>query len=330
MLKSLRIGLVLAASVAWAGVALAAEKVSISMSTGVNQVPSVVAKAKGFFTEEGIEIDLKPVGRGGIAIEAVASGSINFAESSHAAFFSAVAKDIPLQGVGIVSRGFFGRLIASKELGDMKSLEDFKGKRVGTQVGSGMHMIVQMLLEQKGLKDEDLGITNVRTRDMPAAMATGGTFDAVIGWDPHMERIVQAGNGVEILSTGDFMKLAGITYPFILSTTKDYLENNKDTVQGVVNAYAKAHKFIRENPEEALNIYYEDLKASGSKLDQPTVKQMMFDVERFGGAAVTDEDWKDLPATAAFLKKVGRIKVDIDVESIMHREFGDKAEAALK
>jgi len=330
MFRLLRIGVALALSVACSSFVLAADKVSISMSTGVNQVPSIVARAKGFFNEEGIDIDLKPVGRGGIAIEAVASGSINFAESSHTAFFSAVAKGIPLEGVGIVSRGFFGRMIATKEHANLKSLEDFKGKRVGTQVGSGMHMVVQMLLEQKGLKDEDLGIRNVRTRDMPVAMATGGTFDAVIGWDPHMERIVQNGYGVEIIGTGDFMKLAGITYPFILSTTKDYLENNKDTVQGVVNAYAKAHKFIRENPEAALNIYYEDIKATGSKLDEPTVKQMMFDVDRFGGVAVTDEDWKDLPATAAFLLKVGRIDTAIDVESIMHREFGDKAEAALK
>jgi len=255
---------------------------------------------------------------------------VQFAESSHTAFFSAVSKGLPLHGVGIVSRGYFGRLIAANKHAGLKTLEDFKGMRVGTQVGTGMHMIVQMLLEKKGLTGDDLGITNVRVRDMPAAMVSGDTFDAVIGWDPGMERIVQAGHGKQILSTGDFMKLAGITYPFILSTTSANLEANAGTVQGVVNAYAKAHKFIRDNPEDALKVYFEHLKTTGSKLDESTAKQMMFDVERFGGVAVTDADWQDLPATAQYLLKAGRIKNPLELDKIIHKEFGEKAEAAVK
>jgi ABC-type nitrate/sulfonate/bicarbonate transport system substrate-binding protein len=321
---------VLALSLLSAGSAVAAEKVAIGMSTGVNQVATVVGKAKGYFAEEGIDVDLKPVNRGAIAIEAVAGGSIQFAESSHTSFFSAVAKGLPLEGVGVVSRGFFGRMIASNANADLKTLEDFKGKRVGTQVGTGMHMVIEMLLEKKGLTDESLGISNVRVNDMPAAMATGDTFDAVIGWDPAMERIVQSGYGKEVISTGDFMELAGITYPFILSTTSDYLKANPDTVQGVVNAYAKAHKFITSNPDEALKIYYEYLKTTGAELDEPTVKQMMFDVERFGGVAFTDADWQDLPATTQYLLKQGRIKTALDLDKIIHRDIGEKAEAAVK
>jgi len=321
---------VVALSLLSAGSAVAAEKVAIGMSTGVNQVPTVVGKAKGFFAEEGIDIELKPVNRGAIAIEAVAGGSIQFAESSHTSFFSAVAKGLPLEGVGVVSRGFFGRLIASNANADLKTLEDFKGKRVGTQVGTGMHMVIEMLLEKRNLTGESLGISNVRVNDMPAAMATGDTFDAVIGWDPAMERIVQSGYGKEVISTGDFMEMAGITYPFILSTTSDYLNANPDTVQGVVNAYAKAHKFITANPDEALKIYYEYLKTTGAELDEPTVKQMMFDVERFGGVAFTEADWQDLPATTQYLLKEGRIKAELDLDKIIHREIGEKAEAAVK
>lgn len=323
---ALAIGVLLFSSV----LAVAADKVIISMATGVNQVPSVIGKAKGFFAEEGVDLEIKPVGRGNIAIEAVTSGSIQFAESSHTAFFSAVAKGLPLQGVGVVSRGYFGRLIAANKHSNLKTLEDFKGKRVGIQVGTGIHMVIQMILEKQGLTDADLGLTNVRVRDMPAAMGSGDAFDAVIGWDPSMERIVQSGFGTEILGTGDFMKLAGITYPFILSTSTAFLEKNPDVVQSVVNGYAKAHKFIRENPDEALNIYYEYLKTAGTKLDEATVKQMMFDVDRFGGAALTEEDWKDLPTTANFLFKIGRIKTELDLSKIVHDEFGKNAEAALK
>ena len=39
---------------------------------------------------------------------------------------------------------------------DLKTFADFKGKHVGTQVGTGMHMVLQMLLEREGMSEEDL------------------------------------------------------------------------------------------------------------------------------------------------------------------------------
>jgi NitT/TauT family transport system substrate-binding protein len=310
--------------------AIAQDKVAIGMSIGVNQVPTIVAKAKGFFKQEGIDVDLKPVGRGGIAIEAVAAGSLQFAESAHAPFFAAIDKGIPLHGVAVAARGFYGRMIASNANANLKSLEDFKGKRVGTQVGTGMHAVIQMLLERKGLKDSDLGITNIRVSDMPAAMATGKTFDAVIGWDPAMQRIIKGGFGKEVISVEQFMKLAEVTYPFILSAKKDYVDANPSIVQRVVNAYAKAHKFARENKEETLKIYLADLRSTGNKLDEETVRLMTYDVNRFGGPAINDLDMKDNVATLAFMLKQKQLRGKLDLTKVLSLEFGKKAEAALK
>lgn len=304
--------------------------VAIGMSTGINQVPTIVGKAKGYFKEEGIDIVLKPVGRGAIAIEAVAGGSLQFAESAHAPFFAAIDKGIPLHGVAVAARGFYGKMIASNANANLKTLEDFKGKRVGTQVGTGMHTVVQMLLERKGLKESDLGITNIRVNDMPAAMAAGKTFDAVIGWDPGMQRIIKGGFGKQIISAQQFMEMAEITYPFILSGKKDYVDANPKIVQGIVNAYAKAHKFARENKDETLKIYLADLRSTGNKLDEETVRLMTYDVDRFGGPAFNATDMKDNVATLEHLVKHKRIKNKLDLSKIISTEFGKKAEAALK
>ncbi len=320
------VGLAMAA----APLASAQTKVAIGMSSGVNQVPSLVAKAKGYFKDEGIDIEIKPLSRGSVAIEAVAGGSLQFAESSHTAFFSALNKGLPLIGVAVAARGYYGKLIAANRNANLKKLEDFKGKRIGTQVGTGMHMVLLMLLEKNGLKEGDFEITNIRVRDMPAAMGTSDTFDAVLGWEPGMQRIVQAGRGKEIISAKQIEEMAEITYPFILSTTQDYYKNNKKTVQGVVNAYAKAHKFIRENPEEAVKIYKDFLDGTGANLDADTVRVMMFDTDRFGGVSFTEADWKDLPATTAYLVKTNKLKAAPDLSKVIDREIGDKAEASIK
>src|SRR5262245_57961259 len=176
-------------------VALAQVKVAVGMANGVNQVPSLVAAQQGFFKEEGLDVDIKPVARGSLAVEAIVAGSMQFAEVSDVVLFSAVDKGIPLVAIGAGSRGFTGKMVGAPSLGPVKSLADLKGKRIGIQVGTGVHGVFLILLQKEGLSESDFRISNLRVTDMPTAMASQGTFDAVFGWDPMMTRIVQSGNG---------------------------------------------------------------------------------------------------------------------------------------
>lgn len=318
------------AVIAMFGPAGAADKVAIGMSSGLNQVPSLVAAAKGYFKEQGLDVELKPVARGAVAIEGVSGGSLQFAESAHVPFMAAVAKGVPLIAVGIAARGFYGKLVAAPKNANLKTLADFKGKKIGTQVGTGMYTVIQMLMEQQGLKPEDFKITNLRVVDMPAAMASpSNDFDAVIGWEPGMQRIVQGGHGKVIITPKEIEDMAQITYPFMLTTTRDYYAKNAAIVQKVLNAYAKAHKFARENKDETVKIYVAEVAKRGGKLTPEDTGVMLYDTARFGGPAINAMDMKDIVATRGYLLKKGIIKGLAEPEQIMDRNFGQKAEAGL-
>ncbi len=308
----------------------AGDKITIGMSAGINTVPSLVAEHNGYFKQEGLDVELKPLARGGLAIKAVAAGSMQFSESAHVPFFAAVSRGVPLVAVGVVARGFYGKLIASNKNANLKTLADFKGKRIGSQMGTGMFTIVRMLLEKQGLKESDFKFSNLRVVDMPAAMENSDNFDAVIGWEPGMRRIVNAGKGKVVISAKQFEDMAGITYPFLLTTTPTYLKDHADVVQKVVNAYAKADKYISSHHDDAVKIYQAEIKRRGGNLSKDDIEAMLFDVDRYGGAAFTAGDWKDLPATRDYLLKIGQIKTKLDLNKIIDKSFGDKAEAALK
>ncbi|MGE8942225.1 ABC transporter substrate-binding protein [Leptospira interrogans] len=320
----------LGALAALPSVALAQSKITVGMASGVNQVPSLVAAQEGFFKDEGLDVELKPVVRGNLAVEAIVAGSMQFAEVSDVVLFTAIDKGIPLVAIGAGSRGFTGKMVGSPELGDIKSLADLKGKRIGMQVGTGVHGVFLNLVKKEGLKESDFQISNVRVTDMPTAMASKGTFDAVLGWDPMMQRIVQGGNGKEIISAKQFQDLAEITYPLILVADKSYIEKNRDTVQRFINAYAKAHKWIRANPDGALKIFSKTVRDAGSALDDATIKTMMFEVDKFPGVNFIDTDAKELGGTRDFLAEAGTIKSKLDLSQILDKSFGDKAEAAIK
>jgi NitT/TauT family transport system substrate-binding protein len=332
MVKRL-IGIVLVAFlIAWdAGSFSRAEdiKVAIGMAGGVNQVPSLVAKAKGFFKEEGLDVDVKALPRGSIAIDALQNGSLQFAEAANGGFFHAVDKGVPLVAFGVGSRGYTGKLLVSNKNAGMKKLTDLKGKHLATQVGTGMHTILLMLFEKQGLNAADFNITNLRVVDMPTAMATSDNIDAVLGWEPSIQRIVQSGKGKVLLSSGQLADMAGITYPFLVVTTPTYAKEHPDIVQKLMNGYAKAGKYIAAHHDEAVQIYLDEIKRRGAKLSEADIRVMLFDdVDRFGGGtAFSKADMGDLSSTLAFMEKTHLLKTKIDLGKVLIPRFGEKAMA---
>lgn len=311
--------------------ASATDKIVIGMSAGINTVPSLVAEHEGYFREQGLDVELRPLARGGDAIKALSAGSLQFSESAHVPFMAAIDRGVPLTAVGVAARGFYGKLVASTANANLKTLADFKGKHIGTQMGTGMFTIVLMLLEKQGMKQSDFNFTNLRVVDMPAAMETNSAnLDAVLGWEPGMRRIVNAGKGKVIVTAKQFEEMAGITYPFLLTTTQQYRKDHPDIVQKVVNAYEKADKYIGSHHEDAVQIYVAEIKRRGGNLSEDDVRAMLFDVDRYGGVAFSAADMKDLPTTRDYLVKIGQLKSNLDLNAIIDTSFGAKAEAATK
>lgn len=311
--------------------ASAQDHVTVAMASGVNQVTSLVAAEKGYFKQQGLDVTRKPIARGNLAVGALASGQIQFGEVSDVVFFSAVSKGIPLVALGAASRGFTAKMIGRPDHKPVKSLADMKGEHIGIQVGTGVHGVFLRLIEQLGLKPTDFKISNIRVVDMPAAMASKPPkFDAVMGWDPMMSRIVQAGNGKEIISAAAFQTMANITYPLLLVANKDYVAKHHDIVQKFVNGYAMADKYIRAHPDEALDMYTSLVHKAGAKLDESIIKTMMFEVPKFMGVNFIKSDWTELPRTRDFLFKTGKITSKPDMKAVTDPSFGDAAEAKIK
>jgi ABC-type nitrate/sulfonate/bicarbonate transport system substrate-binding protein len=228
----------------------------------------------------------------------------------------------------VIARGTYTKLIAANRHRDLKTLEDFKGKRVGAQVGTGVHTALLMILERKGLSEQDLGITNLRVVDMPAAMASG-SFDGVVGWEPMMQRILQGGHGVQTIGEDEFNQSGEITFPFLLTTRSDYRDKHPKVVQAVVNAYAKAHHFIRTNKDEAIDILATAMNTTGEPLDRSLIRAVVFAIDRFETPAFTDADWKDLRAVADFAYKMKQIEPKPDLDKVVDNSFGKRAATAV-
>jgi aliphatic sulfonates family ABC transporter substrate-binding protein len=306
--------------------AAAQTKYIVTSPVGTGALLPYVGIRKGFYKEQGLDIELKEVQRGSEGLEAMVAGSVHFSDGANTPFIAAVAAGAPIVGVALHSHGFFGKLIASPQNAHLKRLEDFKGKEIGVQVGTGVHTVLLMAIEKVGLKESDFTISNVRNRDMPAARQSG-RFDAVIPWEPSAARIVQNGWGKEIMGPPQWEKLAGITFPFIVSARRDFVEKNPEAVQKYLNAWVKIQNFVEKNRPEAVKLMREQLGAAATGMSDEDLDAQIV-TSHFDRAVFAEEDLNDLKQTASFMARKGQIKEAPDFAKVLDMRFATKASAA--
>lgn len=308
----------------------AAFKVMVGRTAATEEIAGLVAEKKGYFKEEGLDVEFKHVPRGNIALGAMATGKLQFAESSYTPFLAAVSRGVSFVAVGVVMRGILGKVVAAPKYANLKTFADFKGMHIGIQVGTGIHTIILRLLQREHMKPTDFKFTNIRTVDMPAAMAApNNPFAAVIGWDPFMTRIVKAGDGKVVIDAKQLEEKTGITFPFLLSTTREFRKQHPDIVQKMVDAYAKGQQYIRSHHDEAVRIFTDATHARGGKLTTNMVHVMLFDIPHFDRFNFSKADLADLHETRDFLLKLGKLKSKPDLSKCIDPSFAKKAEVAL-
>jgi aliphatic sulfonates family ABC transporter substrate-binding protein len=308
--------------------ATAADKVVMSVFPTTVAAPSSVGVAKGYFTEQGIGLESQWMTRGLETIQALGTGQVDLGLASITPVLAARAKGLPIVIIGLHSYGFPGYLVASKKNSHLTRLQDFKGKRIGVPVGTGIHTVLLMAIERTGLKQSDFQIQNTRVTDMPAAMQVDG-FDAALGWIPYSTRVVAMGNGKVVMTPVQFEELAEITYPMVLITTENMIREKSDTLQRFMNAWAKSEKFVDRERTETVRILRQTLGDRIKALDEQTVTEILYGYKH-DRIALSDADIADLRNTEAFLFAQKNIEAKPGIDKLINNSFAKKAEAMMK
>ena len=328
MINRMKLGLIGAAAAASALLSLsvaAQDRATLATAMAISYVPSRAAVDFGWFKAEGLDLDIKVIVGGNDAIQGLASGTLEFGESSHAQFLAAVSKDLPIVAIGLNSYGFLGKLIAAPRHAKLSNLEDFKGKRIGIQVGTGVHTVFLMALERNRFNPADFTITNIRVNDMPAAMQSD-TFDAVLAWDPAALRIVQSGRGKEVISASKFEDLADVTYPFMILTTQKMIRERPQTVQRYLNGFQRGQRFVMQDRKGAVAVYRKYLPAQvAEKMSDAELEAQIYGASRFDRLAPNERDLNDLKRTAEFLVREKKLQKVPDLETATNFTFARKA-----
>jgi len=255
-------GAVLAAATAFSMVpAQAAEKLTVGHSTWVGYGPLYIARDKGFFEEEGLDVDLIVMEDTKTRMPALAAGRIDVAVTTIDTVLVFTSPKRPLTYLFALDDSAGGDGIVANK--DIKSVADLKGKSVAYTEGSVSQFFLSVLLKEAGLKLSDVETQNMTAGDAGAAFVAG-RVDAAVTWEPWLTRGKDTEHGTLLV---DSSSTPGLITD-VAVTTEKFLEDHKTEMQGFYKAWVKAVDWQKANEKEADEIM---AKGVGGWLKDPAV-----------------------------------------------------------
>ncbi|HFD15724.1 MAG TPA: transporter substrate-binding domain-containing protein [Rhodospirillales bacterium] len=257
-----RHGWIAAATALLLGAAAAeAEPLKLAHSTWVGYGPLFIAQEKGYFAEEGVEVELVNMEDVKIRFPALAAGKIDALVTTVDTMLNFLSEDQSYRYLFALddSRGGDG-IVARKEI---KTIADLKGRTVGYTEGSVSQFFLGVLLKQAGLRLSDVKSQNMTAGDAGAAFVAG-RLDAAVTWEPWLTRGKQAPHGHLLV---DSSATPGLIVD-VAVTTPEKLEARRADLQAVYRAWIRAVEFQKANEEEADEIM---ARGVGGWLEDPAV-----------------------------------------------------------
>lgn len=299
---------------AFAGIALflagtagfAQDKVRIFSGTDEHWVQLQVAKARGLFANEGLDVELTVFTTGATATEAFRAGRGDFISAGDLPSAS-MWKSGAAVGISPMSSDteIFG-IVSTREI---SAPADLRGKKVATRMGSTGEFLVHRYLATAGLGAKDVNLIDLAPPEMVISMVRGD-IDAFAWLAPFTTRAVSTGKNAKLLTSAKGLANNRI----IMSVTPAFRDRNPEAVRKVLRALHQATDFTRKNPEEATRIWAAAVQGKAEQ-SLPVVRLITYDLT-FDRAFVSDMD-----ELAKFMAQKGALKEPINWQKEMDTSF---------
>ncbi|MCD8159355.1 MAG: ABC transporter substrate-binding protein [Clostridiales bacterium] len=235
----------------------------------------IIAKEKGFFEEEGLDVDLQLLTDPSVSTTMIASGEAQFYSVSNYQAINLVDKGTEVCLLApVVNAGNTQVVVAGPNL-EITSAKDLEGKKMGYTDGAGVIVAVINMCEDLGVDYDSIQLVNLQASDMLASLESG-QIDFFAAWEPWGIKAEEEADGTVLFTgtksylpenTGD---VDWLNFMVAIDASKNFVEENPETAQAYVSAMIKATDYINENMEECAEIIAEQIN-----LDKDTCVKIM-------------------------------------------------------
>jgi len=224
---------------------MSAEKIKIGWVYAMANAPILVAMEKGYFKEQGIDVEILQFKSGPLVHQALSAGELDMAYIGSPPVYHWFSRGLDSRILAKVNYGQ-AAVISRKDSG-ISEISNLRGKKLaGVRKGSGMDVLLRgyVLGEAANLlPDSDLDIISMPPGNMEAAVDKK-VVNAAFIWEPFTSKSLIRGNTQLVFD----MNKAVPKYPwYIVMAMPDTLKNKRASVVKVLKAHKKAVEYLNSS-----------------------------------------------------------------------------------
>ena len=239
--------------------AQAPEKPKLTLGVGgkalLYYLPLTIAERKGFFKEQGLDVEIQDFSGGARSLQALVGGSVDVVTGAYEHTIRMQAKGQDIRAVIELGR-FPAIAVAVKKDRKWNTPADFKGMKIGvTAPGSSTNMLMNFVMARAGLSPSDASFIGIGSAQSALAAMQKGEIDAVSHLEPVLSFLERAGEVRVVIDTrteeGTRALFGGSNPAAVLYAKKSFIDQNPRTMQALTNVFYKTLQWLKTaSPED--------------------------------------------------------------------------------
>jgi ABC-type nitrate/sulfonate/bicarbonate transport system substrate-binding protein len=235
--------------------AQAGERVIIGISPSLTATLNIIAKQQGFFSQLGIDADIRVIESGSKAVAMMLNDELDISESAIFALVSNsfIRRDFKIYTQVSIS-GNDNMIVARKDKG-IRKITDLKGKKVGVLKGGFPHYVLDLMLLNAGVDSKKIRLVFEENGRL-YQMLSSGELDAVCFYGGWVDKTAKTLKDNAVMFHDE--KLVRVTVVHAGKTNT--FERRPELFSRILKAYIKAEEYVKKNPDAAMKTVVEYLK----------------------------------------------------------------------
>ena len=255
---------VIGAALIAAPAAHAADSAKIGTVVWIGYGPYYVANALDLFKNSGVKVTLQFFTDPALIPPAIESGAVDGGMLTYDQVIAQVARGSTQRVVMPIDYSDGGdAIVASKKV---KSIADFKGKKVAFNPLSPSDFLLSYALQANKMTEKDVQVINMTPEAIPAAMASG-SLPIGVTYEPNVSQIVGMNGGKDFHVVFSTKNAPGLITD-VLVFKKETIAAKPAVVKALMQGYLDGLAYMMKNPDEAYKLIGKAMGISGAEVKE--------------------------------------------------------------
>ena len=282
-----------------------------------NHAGLFIAKDRGYFAAEGLDVDIHPPADPSTILQTVATGRDDFGINYQTGVMIARQEGVPVVSIAAIVQHPLNSVMTLKSSG-ITEPKDLAGKTVGWPGIPDNEYLLATMLKSQGMSLKDVELVNVGFDLVPALISK--KVDAIVGayWVHESISAINQGFPVNIMR----MEHYGVPdfYELVLVTSEKKIKENPELVQRFVRAVSRGYQDAIADPQGAVELLKRVRPEVDLAIESPGVDLLapLWNSEQGVFGWQEEKRWVEF---AEWMQETGLLKQTGDVKAAFDNSF---------